>query len=182
MDMSSAMGELQEQLAALSRERDQLRSAAAEKAELLKRIDSLSRERDEFSASLHALTAERDAAYADANGLRSALDAATRRAETAEAERAHLHATLEAKTGNDPVGLLWLAVSQLTVQGVAWLRGKIPEGHAALPWFDKTVATLQQLGCLAVRGARAFVVWATPHVKALAERLMTEVEGRLAKK
>jgi hypothetical protein len=182
IETPAAVGELQEQLAAVSRERDQLRSAAAEKAELLKRIDGLSRERDELSASASALAAARDAAVADASGLKSALDAATGRAETAEAARAQLQAALDAKAGDDPLGLLWLAISQLTARGVAWLRGKIPEGHAALPWFDKAVETSQQVGCLAVRGARAFIVWAAPRAKALAERLMTEVEARLAKK
>jgi len=181
-DNSATVAELKKSLSAVAQERDQLRAAAGEKAELLKRIDGLSRERDDFVSRAGALSAERDALLRDSAALKSALEAASRRAETAEGDRARLLTALDAKAEYDPLFLLWQVISQKTKQGVAFVRGKIPPEHPALPWFDKTIETVTQLGCLAVRGSIALISWATPRAKALAERLWSEAQTRLAKK
>ena len=195
-DASAALAELQRQLAAVSHERDQLaheryqlaherdqlRSAASEKAELLRRLDGLSRERDQLSAQVGSLTGERDDHAADRSRLNGELSAAARRAETAEAAHAKVCAELAALTQTDPLLQLWTAVSKLTAQGVAWVRGKIPPESPALPWFDKTIETVTALGCFVVTQGWAFIKWATPQVTELAQKLMKEAEARLAKK
>ncbi|HYA80356.1 MAG TPA: hypothetical protein VED87_05455 [Methylocystis sp.] len=195
-DASAAVAELQRQLAAVSnerdqlanerhqlaRERDQLRSAATEKAELLRRLDGLSRERDQLSGRVEVLTGERDSHVADRSRLSGELSTAASRAETAEAAFAKVSAELAALSQTDPLLQLWTAVSKLTTQGVAWVRGKIPADSPALPWFDKFIATVTQIGCLVVTNGWAFIKWATPQVTALAQKLVKEAEARLAKK
>ena len=86
----------------------------------------------------------------------------------------------------EPAEVLWALVTERTKTGLAFLRGKIPENHPALAWFDKTVEIATQLGCLAVKGCVALARWIRdtgwPLAKELAAKLMSEVEARLAKK
>jgi hypothetical protein len=181
---------LQDQLKSISADRDR---QAFEKAEIIEKANSISRERDDFRSRLAAETAERERLgsenarlASDIDSTRRSLSEAQRRAEEASAEAANLRKLLEAKPGNDPLVLLWEVVRQKTTAGVAFLRSKIPANHPALPWFDKTVEVLTRLGCLAVRLTVAFAKWlqaeGLPRAKALSQKMLAEIETRLAKK
>jgi len=173
-------------LATAVREREEFRSAANAKAELLHRIDSLTQERDALAQAHREKHIEREGLLAERQQATVELDATRAQRDHAQAERDRLKgdlATLRAQiAAEDPFEQLWTAISRLAAQGVAWVRGKIPEGHPALPWYDWTVSTVQEIGCFAVRGLRDLAVWAAPQVTALGKKLMTEVETRLAKK
>ncbi len=134
-----------------------------------------SRENDALQAQSNSLAAERDR-------LAAALQEATRRAGAAEAELARLRSGAAAASVGGLATLLWALLAQQTNAGVAWLRSKIPADHPGLKWFDWTVETTTQLGCQAIRLSAAFLQWATPRAKALAEKLVNEVQARLAKK
>ncbi len=174
--------DLSGQLAAVTRERDELRSAANEKAELLKRIESLSRERDDFMGRVGALSAERDSLAAELTKSKRAVEDATRRAENASAEHDKLLAALNSKAEYDPLFLLGQVLEQKSKQAVAFVRSKIPAEHPALPYFDKTVETIGVVSTFVARNAVAFVKWAIPHVVAATQWSIAEVQKLLAKK
>jgi hypothetical protein len=181
---------LQEQLKSVSADRDR---QAHEKAEIVEKANAISRERDDFRSRLSAETAARERLASDFSRLTQELDTthrslseAQRRADEAGAEAAALRKRLEAGPGNDPLLLLWEVIQQKTKAGVAFLRSKIPPNHPALPWFDQTVEVLTKLGCLTVRLTVAFVKWlqaeGLPRAKELCQKLLAEIETRLAKK
>jgi hypothetical protein len=148
---------------------------AAEAAPASTPEPAISHEIGASEEQVKSLTAERDR-------LAAALDAATLRANAAEAEIVKLRGAAAAASAADLLALLWALISQQTKAGIAWLRAKIPANHPALPWFDWTVETATKLGCEALRLATAFVKWATPHVKALTEKLIAETKAQLSKK
>lgn len=181
---------MQEQLKSVSADRDR---QAFEKAEIVEKANAISRERDDFRSRLATETAARERLAADNYKLTAELDSALRsaaeaqrRADESGAEAANLRKRLEAGPANDPLLLLWEVIQQKTKAGVAFLRSKIPPNHPALPWFDQTVEVLTKLGCLAVRLTVAFVKWlqaeGLPRAKELSQKLLAEIETRLAKK
>ncbi len=178
------------QLKSLAAERDR---EAFEKSEIVEKANTISRERDDLRAKLNSETAQRERLASENSRLTAEVSAATRslaettrRADAAAAEVASLRKAIEAGLGNDPLALLWEAAKQKTGAGLAFLRSKIPANHPALPWFDKTVEVSTKLGCLAVRFVVAFAKWlkaeGLPRAKVLADKLLAEVETRLAKK
>ncbi len=78
--------------------------------------------------------------------------------------------------------MLWNLVSEQTKAAVAWVRGKIPPDSQFLPWFDKTIEVVTQIGCMAVKLADAFIRWAVPKAIELFNRGKAELEARMAKK
>ncbi len=170
------VGELREQLKAVTAERDR---HLFEKSEIVEKANVISRERDELRQRLATATTERDR-------LASEASSAARAAKEAADEIARLRRAVESAPSADPAEALWSLITQKTKQGVAFLRGKIPENSPALPWFDKTIEIVTRVGCLAVKAGVAFGQWARaeglPRAKELAAKLATEVEARLAKK
>jgi hypothetical protein len=78
--------------------------------------------------------------------------------------------------------VLWSLISEKTRDGVAWVRGKFPADSPALPWFDKTVSLVTQIGCMAVRATDAFIRWAVPKAIELFNKGKAELEARMEKK
>ncbi|MFO1124434.1 MAG: hypothetical protein U1E25_03440 [Methylocystis sp.] len=182
----SLLNNLQEQLKSTRMERDR---QIFEKSEIVAKANAYAKERDDLRDSLSAMTAERDRlaaekAEASAKALQvsAQLEAADRRADEAAAEIARLRHAIATAPSSDPAIVLWNLVSQQTTKGVAWARGKIPADSPALPWFDKTVAVVTQIGCMAVKAADAFIRWAIPKAIELFNRGKAELEGRMEKK
>ncbi|MBI1980022.1 MAG: hypothetical protein HYS63_00335 [Methylocystis sp.] len=182
----SLLNNLQEQLKATRMERDR---QIFEKSEIVAKANAYAKERDDLRDSLAAMTAERDRlagekADVSAKALLTStqLDAANRRADEAAAEVVRLRHAIAAAPSSDPGVVLWNLASQQTKNGVAWARGKIPADSPALPWFDKTVAVVTQVGCIAVKAADAFIRWAAPKAIDLFNRGKAELEARMAKK
>lgn len=173
------LAELQEKLKRAIAECDR---HVAEKAEVLGIADQVSRERDELRQRLAGLSEERDRLYAEAVQLKEHLSQAAGKAEAAALEAANYAKELATKHSADSLQVIWGVVQKETKAGLAFLRSKIPEGHPAQKWFDVGVDTLTEIGCLAVQGSVAFVKWATPRVKELVAKLLSEAEQRLAKK
>ncbi len=170
---------LQEQLKAVTAERDR---NVYEKSEIIAKANAFSKERDDLRERLAVVVAEREClATEKAAALRQGEEAG-RQADAAAVEIARLGRMIETAPSMDPAVLLWELVSRRTSAAVAWVRAKIPEGHPALPWFDRTVETVTKVGCIAIKTADSFVRWAIPKIVELGKRLMREVETRLAKK
>jgi len=174
---------LQEQLKSVAAERDR---HAFEKSEIVAKANAISRERDELRQRLAAAATERDRLASEAADAARALAEAGRRAEESAKEILGLRHIIETSPSAEPAEILWALVTERTKAGLAFLRGKIPENHPALAWFDKTVEIATQLGCLAVKASVALAQWIRdtgwPLAKQLAAKLMSEVEARLAKK
>ena len=180
------LNNLQEQLKAIRMERDR---QLFEKSEIVAKANAYAKERDDLRDSLAAMTAERDRFVAEkaeaSNKTLEAsrqVEAANRRAEEAAAEVTRLRHAIASAPSSDPAVVLWNLVQQKTTEGVAWIRGKIPADSAALPWFDKTIAIVTQVGCFAVKATDAFIRWATPRAIELFHKGKAELEARLAKK
>jgi hypothetical protein len=177
---------LQEQLKSTRMERDR---QIFEKSEIVAKANAYAKERDDLRDSLAAMTAERDRlaaekAEASASALQTStqLEAASRRADEAAAEIERLRQAIAAAPSSDPAIVLWNLVSEQTKSGVAWARGKIPADSPALPWFDKTVEVVTQIGCITVKAADAFMRWAIPKAIELFNRGKAELEARMEKK
>ena len=174
---------MQEQLKSVAAERDR---HAFEKSEIVAKANAISRDRDELRQRLAAVTTERDRLAGEAADAARALAEAGRRAEESAKEISGLRHIIATAPSVEPTEVLWALVTERTKTGLAFLRGKIPENHPALAWFDKTVEIVTQLGCLAVKGSVALARWTRdtgwPLAKELAAKLMSEVEARLAKK
>ncbi len=175
----SVLNNLQEQLKATRMERDR---QIFEKSEIVAKANAYAKERDDLRDSLVAMTAERDRlagekAEASAKALQASaqLEAANRRADEAAAEIVRLRNAIATAPSSDPAVVLWDLVSQQTKKGLAWVRGKIPADSPALPWFDKTVAVVTQIGCIAVKAADAFIRWAVPKAIELFNRGKAEL-------
>lgn len=177
------IGELQEQLKSVAVERDR---HAFEKSEIVAKANAISRERDELRQRLAAIGTERDRLASEAADAARSLAEAVRRAEESAKEALGLRQIIESAPSTDPAKVLWALITERTKAGLAFLRGKIPENHPALAWFDKSVEILTNLGCLAVKASVALARWTRdtgwPLAKDLAAKLMSEVEARLAKK
>lgn len=180
------LNNLQEQLKAIRMERDR---QLFEKSEIVAKANAYAKERDDLRDSLAAMTAERDRlvgekAEATNKTLEASrqVDAANRRAEEAAAEIARLRHVIATAPSSDPAIVLWNLVQQKTKGGVAWTRAKIPADSPALPWFDKTIAIVTQIGCFAIKATDAFIRWATPRAIELFHKGKAELEARLAKK
>jgi hypothetical protein len=170
---------LQEQLKAVTAERDR---NAYEKSEIIAKANAFSKERDDLRERLTAVVTERERLVAEKANALSKVEEAGRQADAAAVEIARLGRMIDAAPSMDPAVLLWELASRKTRAAVAWVRAKIPEGHPALPWFDRTVETVTKVGCIAVKTADSFVRWAIPKLVELGKRLKSEVEARLAKK
>ncbi len=159
---------------------------AFEKSEIVAKANAISRDRDELRQRLAAATTERDRLAGEAADAARALAEAGRRAEESAKEISGLRHIIATAPSVEPTEVLWALITERTKTGLAFLRGKIPENHPALAWFDKTVEIATQLGCLAVKGCVALARWTRdtgwPLAKELAAKLMSEVEARLAKK
>ncbi|HEY8070662.1 MAG TPA: hypothetical protein VIE47_01685 [Methylocystis sp.] len=159
---------------------------AFEKSEIVAKANAISRDRDELRQRLAAATVERDRLASEAADAARALAEAGRRAEESAKEILGLRHIIATAPSVEPTEVLWALVTERTKAGLAFLRGKIPENHPALAWFDKTVEVATQVGCLAVKGCVALARWTRdtgwPLAKELTAKLMSEVEARLAKK
>ena len=182
----AVLNNLQEQLKATRMERDR---QIFEKSEIVAKANAYAKERDDLRDSLAAMTAERDrlagekaATAAQAAQTAKQLEAANRRSDESEAEVVRLRHAIATAPSSDPAIVLWNMVSQQTKYGVAWARSKIPADSPALPWFDKTVAVVIQIGCAAVKAADAFIRWAIPKAIELFNRGKAELEARTEKK
>lgn len=180
------LNNLQEQLKATRLERDR---QIFEKSEIVAKANAYAKERDDLRESLTAATAERDRLAAEkATAATKALEAqrdaeaASRRAEDALAEVARLRNALAAVPTTDPIAVLWAYAQEKTKAGVAWARGRIPPDSPALPWFDKTIEVVTQIGCMAIKAADAFIRWAVPKAIELFNRGKAELEARMEKK
>ncbi|MBM3578037.1 MAG: hypothetical protein FJX40_10330 [Alphaproteobacteria bacterium] len=180
------LNNLQEQLKAIRMERDR---QIFEKSEIVAKANAYAKERDDLRDSLAAMTAERDGLVAEkAEATNKTLeasrqvDAANRRADEAAAEITRLRHVIATAPSSDPAIVLWNLVQQKTKEGVAWTRAKIPADSPALPWFDKTIAIVTQIGCFAIKATDAFIRWATPRAIELFHKGKAELEARLAKK
>ena len=192
---------LDAQLEAVTAERDR---HAKDKIELITKASALSRELDaaraqlasaaeEKDTAISAVAAERDGAAADRDRLRAELasvhdarEKAAALATQATAEVAYLKDRLAAAGSPDPLVVLADFLREKTKAGVAWTRTKIPEGHPALPWFDRTVegvATAGRLSAdflrwLAPRLVEAYQ-WAKPRALQLYAKAKSEIEARI---
>ena len=182
----AALNNLQEQLKATRMERDR---QIFEKSEIVAKANAYAKERDDLRDSLAAMTAERDRlagekAEASARALQAStqFEAASRRADEAAAEVVRLRQAIATAPSSDPAVVLWNLVAEKTKQGVGWVRGKIPADSPALPWFDKTVDVVTQIGCIAVKAADAFIRWAVPKAIELFNKGKAELEARMEKK
>lgn len=180
------LSSLQEQLKATRVERDR---QIFEKSEIVSKANAYAKERDEARARLSAVTAERDrlaaetaAVAAKADEAQRAADASTRRADDASAEIARLRHVIDTAPSSDPAIVLWTLISERTKSAVAWVRAKIPADSPILPWFDRAIATIVKIGCVALKLVDAFVRWATPRVIELFNWGKREIEARMAKK
>jgi len=182
----SELNNLQEQLKATRMERDR---QIFEKSEIVAKANAYAKERDDLRDSLAAMTAERDRLAAETTEASTKaletsrqLEAAKHRADEAAAEVARLRHAIDTAPSSDPAEVLWSLVSERTKAGVAWVRGKIPAESPALPWFDKTIEVVTQIGCITVKAADAFVRWAAPKAIELFNRGKAELEARMEKK
>lgn len=185
-------------------------AAAKERDELRARLDEVTSQRDAILAERESTTQQVEeaakqvadanwraeeaekkaqesdhraqAASARADTTARELDEARRQAAEAAAEHARYRHEIENAPAEDPWAMLWRALSQLTQDGVAWTRAKIPADSPILPWFDKAVAGATRAGCVAIKTADAAIKWATPHAIALFERAKSEIAQRMEKK
>jgi hypothetical protein len=178
-DAERHAADLQEKLKRAAADADR---HAAEKSEVLRMADAASRERDELAQRVGLLGEERDRLSAEAETLRNALNRATGRIEEALREAGRLAQELASHRSANSLEVIWAVARKETNAGLAFLRSKIPEGHAALKWFDLAVEWTYALGAFAVESSVAFVKWATPVAKELSAKGLAEVERLLAKK
>jgi hypothetical protein len=180
------LNNLQEQLKATRMERDR---QIFEKSEIVAKANVYAKERDDLRETLAAMKAERDRfanekaeAATTAQEASRQAEAAIRRADEAAAEIGRLRHAIATAPSSDPAVVLWNLVSEQTKAAVAWVRGKIPPDSQFLPWFDKTIEVVTQIGCMAVKLADAFIRWAVPKAIELFNRGKAELEARMAKK
>ncbi len=182
----AVVNNLQEQLKTTRMERDR---QIFEKSEIVAKANAYAKERDDLRDSLAAMTAERDrlaaekaAASAQALQASKQVEAANRRIDESESEVVRLRHAIAIAPSSDPAVVLWNLVSQQTTNLLAWVRGKIPVDSPALPWFDKTVDVVTQIGCVALKAADAFIRWVVPRAIELLNRGRAELEARMEKK
>ncbi|OAI22660.1 hypothetical protein A1351_03990 [Methylosinus sp. R-45379] len=179
--------ELITKASALSKEletaRAELSAAAEEKA---KAVAAAIAEHEGVVAHRDRLSAELDALRAELSAAHGAKEKAAVLAAQASAEIAHLKDRLAAAGSPDPLVVLADYAQEKLKLAVAWTRSKIPEGHAALPWFDRIVegaATAGRLSAeflrwLAPRLVEAYQ-WAKPRALELYAKAKSEIETRL---
>jgi hypothetical protein len=166
------LGDLRAQLATASAERDR---HASEKSEVIARANSFAKERDELRAKVEVLSAE-------CERLKAGKTQLERAAADARAESAKLRHQIETTPAVDPVKVLYDFSAEKTKAGVVKVRSMIPPDSAALPWFDKSIAIITEVGCFAVQATGAFIRWLIPRLRELYAFLKSEIEARLAKK
>ena len=179
--------ELITKASALSKELDaahaQLSAAAEEKD---KAVSAVVAERDGAAAHRDRLSAELDALRAELASAHGAREKAAVLAAQASTEIAYLKERLAAAGSPDPLIVFADFAREKTIAAVAWTRAKIPEGHAALPWFDRFIEaattagklTASFLRWLAPRIVEAYN-WAKPRVLELYAKAKSEIETRL---
>jgi uncharacterized protein (DUF3084 family) len=192
---------LQEQLKTAKAERDR---ESFEKSEIVARANAFAKERDDLKEQLASVLSERDQVIGDvvaghdktvadltserdriANekaAVAASLQEMTRRANDAAAEIARLRKIVEATPPTDLVAVLLALIAEKTTAAVAWVRSKIPADSPILPWFDKAVRLVTEIGCATVKLTREFLAWATPKAIELSKRGVAKVEELLAKK
>lgn len=112
--------------------------------------------------------------------LTRALDEERRAATQAAADYAAYRQLVESAPAEDPRVMLRRAIAQLTCDGVAWTRSKIPV--PAQPWFDLTVKTVAKAARLALQLLEAFIRWARPRAVECYSWIKGEILLRLDKK
>ncbi|WP_159728672.1 hypothetical protein [Methylosinus sp. Ce-a6] len=179
--------ELITKASALSRELDAARAQLASAAEEKDRaVSAVSVERDGAAADRDRLRAELDALRAELASANGAREKAAALATQVTAEIAYLKDRLAAAGSPDPLVVLTDYAREKTKLAIAWTRAKIPEGHPALPWFDRTVegvATAGRLSAdflrwLAPRLVEAYQ-WAKPRALQLYAKAKSEIEARI---
>ena len=199
---------LQEQLRIAKAERDR---QIFEKSEIVTKANTYAKERDELKEQLASVLSERDRIIgdvvadhdkivADLTSERDRLaeeraslsarvqdatrlaEAAGRRADEAAAEISRLRHAIETAPSNEPVDVIWKLVKDKTKAALDFVRGIIPADSPILPWYDKTIDTIAQIGFVLATFAKEFLRWATPKALELFNWGKREVEARLAKK
>jgi hypothetical protein len=199
---------LQEQLKTAKAERDR---QSFEKSEIVAKANAYAKERDDLKVELASVLTERDKIIGDVvaehdkvvadisserdrlahekAAVAASLQEATRRAEDASrradeavAEIARLRKIIDAVPPTRAAEVLWALISRETRAAVAWVRSKIPADSPMLPWFDKTIQVVTEVGCMAVKLTREVVAWAAPRVIELTKQGVAKVEELLAKK
>ncbi|HEY8063237.1 MAG TPA: hypothetical protein VIF40_00735 [Methylosinus sp.] len=179
--------ELITKASALSKDLDAARAqlaAAAEEKDVA--VSAAVAERDGAAAHRDRLSAELDALRAELASAHGAKEKAAALAAHASAEIGYLKERLAAAGSPDPLVVLADYAREKTIAAVAWTRAKIPEGHAALPWFDRFIEaattagrmTASFLRWLAPRLVEAYQ-WAKPRVLELYAKAKSEIETRL---
>lgn len=192
-------------LAAAGADRDR---HAAEKTDAVKKAKASAKERDELRGQVTTLTAERDRLASEKTtgeqlvkkvktAAEQALakekaafeqlvakekEAAAQALATARAESERLRHQLENLPPPDPVKVLYDFLAEKTEAAIGKIRSFIPPESPARDWFDKAVALVAEVGCLAVGAIRAFLRWAIPQLLKLYSYLKGEIEARLEKK
>jgi hypothetical protein len=164
--------DLRAQLAATTAERDR---HAFEKSEVVAKANGFAKERDELRTRIESVSAERDRLLAE----KSALE---RTAADASAESARLRHQIESTPPADPVKVLYDFASEKTKLGVAKARAAIPPDSPALPWFDRTIVIVTEVGCFAAQATGALIRWLIPRLRDLYAFAKGEIEARMAKK
>jgi hypothetical protein len=141
----------------------------------LAKAESVAKERDELRDKLAAASAERGRLTME----KAASDEA---AANARAEVERLRHQIETMPPPDPAKVLFDFACDTTNAAVGKVRSYIPPESQALGWFDKFVAAIAEIGCLAVQATQAFLRWTIPQLLKLYAYLKGEIETRMAKK
>ncbi|PWB81891.1 MAG: hypothetical protein C3F11_13760 [Methylocystaceae bacterium] len=189
---------------AVAAERDR---HAADKIELIVKVNAQSKELDGLYEQLAAVTAEHDslrlesnAIIAERDSLRLQLDSASAERDSAAAatarvaeENERLRNQIASASAPDPAVVIVDFASEKTKALVAKARAAIPADSPALPWFDRTVSALTTAGCVTVEVTRETArwlaprikeayAWAAPRTRELYAKAKTELDAKLAKK
>lgn len=178
--------ELIAKASALSKDLDAARAElAAATQEKENAVAAVAVERDGAAAHRDRLSAELDALRAELAAAHGAREKAAALAAQASSEIAYLKDRLAAAGSPDPLVVLADYAREKTKLAVAWTRAKIPEGHPALPWFDRTVEGVATAGrltgdflrWLAPRLVEAYQ-WAKPRILELYAKAKDEIKAR----
>jgi hypothetical protein len=141
----------------------------------LAKAEALSKERDELRDKLAAAGAERDR-------LKMEKALSEQAAASARAEAEQLRHKIETMPPPDPAKVMLDFAGDGANATVAKVRSYIPPESRTLVWFDRFVAAIIEIGCLAAQATQALLRWAIPRLVKLFAYLKGEIETRTAKK